>query len=162
MGNMPRSTRAWEIPTTGCNSHPASTTCSPLIPSTRASVLPSSADRSRPSGGCRPRFGSSDNIASHISRSVSGTQRRIWHSCNIWQMLVSCLDLELETHNWAKKSYWTALAQTRLASCSMRTIPRVCSKAANPSSHVATAPSLLYSSLSWARSCPYSSMTTKF
>jgi hypothetical protein len=40
----------------------------------------------------------------------------------------------------------------------MHTFPWVCSKATNPSSHTAMAPSLLSSSLSRARCCPYSSM----
>jgi hypothetical protein len=46
---------------------------------------------------------------------------------------------------------------TRTALCSMHVLQRVCSKAANPSSHAMMAPSLLSSSLSQAKSYSYSS-----
>jgi hypothetical protein len=77
MGSMPRSSRAWEIPTTSYDSHPAVTVRSPLLLFTRVWVLSSSADRSHPSGGCRPHSCSSVSIASHTSMSVSCRQRRI-------------------------------------------------------------------------------------
>jgi hypothetical protein len=72
------------------------------------------------------------------------------------------MDLELEMHAWVKKFCWIASARTRLASRSMRTFPRAHSKAANPSSHMVMESSLLSSSLSQARSYPYSSMAITF
>jgi hypothetical protein len=148
MGSTPRSTRALEIPTTSCNSRLASVARSLLILSMCAWILSSSADRFCLSGGCMPYSCSSTSIASHTSRSVSCRQRKIWRSSNVRLRSVSCLDLELEMHVWAKKSCWTALAQMQLASCSVCTSPRACSKATKPSSHTAMTPSLLSSSLS--------------
>jgi hypothetical protein len=49
--SMPRSTRALEIPMTSCDSRPASTARSPLIPSTRMRVSSSSTDRFHLLGG---------------------------------------------------------------------------------------------------------------
>jgi hypothetical protein len=86
MGSLPRSTRALEIPMTGCDSCSASTECSPLIPSTRAGVSSSSADRSCLSGRCRTHTCSSASIASCTSRSISCRQR---HSSNVWLRLMS-------------------------------------------------------------------------
>jgi hypothetical protein len=70
-GSMPRSTRALEIPMTSYASRPASAVCSPLILSTCMRVFSSSAERSCPSRGCRPRSCNSTSITSHTSRSVS-------------------------------------------------------------------------------------------
>jgi hypothetical protein len=75
-----------------------------------------------------------------------------FYSCKKW--VLQCV--------WIKKSCLTALARTRLASHSVCTFPRARSKATDPSSHMAMAPSLLSSSLSRARSGPYNSMTTAF
>jgi hypothetical protein len=133
-GSIPRSTRAWKIPTTSCDSHPTSTACSPLIPSMRTRISSNSTVRSCPSGGRRPRACSSTNIASCTSRSVSCKQRRIWHSASVQLRSVSCLDLKLEALAWAKKSCWTTSAQTRLVSRSACTSLRVRAKATNPSS----------------------------
>jgi hypothetical protein len=160
MGSMPRSTRALEIPTTSYGSRLALVMHLLLILSTCTWVMSSSADRYRPSGGCMLLSSSSTNITSHTSKSVSYRKRRIWSSSNIRLRSMSYLDMELETRAWVKKSCWTALGRTRPASCSMSTFPRARSKAANPSSHAMMAPSLLSSSLSWARSCPCSSTTT--
>jgi hypothetical protein len=54
--SMPRSTRASKIPTTCHDSHSASVAHSPLITTTRTWVLPSSTDRSLPSGGMQTTF----------------------------------------------------------------------------------------------------------
>jgi hypothetical protein len=70
------------------------------------------------------------------------------------------LDLELDACTWAKKSRWMASAWTRQASHFMRMSPSVRAKAIDPSSHTTTPPSRLSSSLSQARSCPYSSTAT--
>jgi hypothetical protein len=59
-------------------------------------------------------------------------------------------------------SCWTSSAQMRLTSCFVCTSHRAHSKAINPSSHAVMAPSQLSSSLSWVRSCPYSSTATTF
>jgi hypothetical protein len=122
---MTRSTRALEIPTSYCDSHPASSALSPLIPSTCTLVLPISADRSLPSGGCRPRSCSYTSIASRTSRSVSYRQRRIWRSSNVRLRSVSYLVPELQTRARAKKSCWTALARTQLASHYVCTFPAI-------------------------------------
>jgi hypothetical protein len=111
MGSMPRSTRALEIPMTSCDSHSASVVRSPLIPSTCAVVSSNSADKSRPSGGCRPRAYSSVSIASCTSRSASSRQRRIQHSSNDRLRSVSRLDRKLEVSDREEKSYPTASAQ---------------------------------------------------
>jgi hypothetical protein len=88
--SMSRSTRAWKIPMTSCDSCPASTAHSPLIPSTRAWACPSSTDRSHPSGGCKLCACSSANIASCTSRPVTCRQRRI---SNFRLRPMSCFDL---------------------------------------------------------------------
>jgi hypothetical protein len=155
-------TKALEIPMTCYDSRPASVARSPLILSTHTQVWSSSVDRSRLLGGCKPRSWSSASIASLTSMSLSYMQRRIWHSSNVRLRLVSCLDLELETRAWVKKSCWTTSAQTCLVSHFMCTFPRARSKTANPSSHTTMTPSLLSSSLSRARSCPCSSTATAF
>jgi hypothetical protein len=160
--STPRSTKVMEIHLNNYDSHPPSVVHSPLLLSTPTQILSSSADRSRSLGGCRPRYCSSTSISSHTFRSISCRKRRIWHSSNLRLRLVSCLGLELEAHAWAKKSCWTASARTRLSSCSVCTSPRAHSKATNPSSHMMMAPSLLSSSLSQARSYPYSSAATAF
>jgi hypothetical protein len=159
-GSMPRSTRSLEIPTTSYDSCLASMSRSPLTLSACVRVLSSSTDRSCPSGGCRPCSCSFASIASCTSWFVSCRQRRIWHSSSARFRSVSYFDLELEMRAWAKKSCWTTLARMRLTSHSMSTFPRARSKATNPSSHVVMAPSLLSSSLSRARSYPYSLTAT--
>jgi hypothetical protein len=82
-GIMPSSTIALQISTTSCDSHLTSAAHSPSILSMHVLILSSSADRSHPSGGCRPRSCSSTSIASHTSRFVSCRQRRIWHSFKV-------------------------------------------------------------------------------
>jgi hypothetical protein len=125
-GSMPRLTRASEIPTTSCDSRLASAARSPLILSMRVWVPSSSAERSCPSGGCRPRSCSSANVASHTSRFVYCRQRWIWYSSSVRLRSVSCLDQELDMHARAKKCCWTASARTWPKSRSMTTFPRVC------------------------------------
>jgi hypothetical protein len=123
--------------------------------STRASKIPMTCYNSRPaSAACSPL------ILSHLQRLLQAKKDRC--SSNIQLRSVSCLDLELEARTKAKKSCQTTSARTLLASLSMHTSPTTHSKAANPSSHAAMAPSLLSSSLSRARSYPCSSTTTAF
>jgi hypothetical protein len=104
--SMPRSTRALEIPMTSCDSRPASTARSPLIPSTRTRVSSSSTDRFHllGGGGCRPRACSSASITSCTSRSISYRQRRIWYFSNVQLRSVSRLDMELVVRACAEKS----------------------------------------------------------
>jgi hypothetical protein len=158
MDSMPRWAKALEIPTMCCDNRIASTACSSVISSAGAWVWSSSVNKSHPSKECRPRSSSSASITSRTSRSTSYRMTRIWCSSNVRPWLVCCLDLELDTHTWTKKSHRMALAWTWQASCSTCTSPSVRAKAANPSS--AMTPSRLSSSLSRARSCPYSSMCT--
>jgi hypothetical protein len=112
MGSMPRSSRTMEILKTHCDSCSALAARSPLTLSTSTRALSNSADRSHPSVGCKSRSSSSNSIASGTSRSISCRQRKIGCSSNVRPSLVSCLDLELETRAWAKKSYWTASAHS--------------------------------------------------
>jgi hypothetical protein len=144
-------TRALEISTSNCDSCSASVVCSPSTPSTRAGISSSSTDRSRLSMGCGPRACSSASIASCTSRFVSYRKLRIWLSSNVLLRLMSCFNLELGARVYAGSAWM------RLVTRSMRTLPRVWWKAANPSSHEAMAPSMLSSSLSRARSCYYNS-----
>jgi hypothetical protein len=76
-GNSPRSARALEIPTTNCDSCPASAAHSPPIASTCARIPSNSANKSYPSWGCRPHACSYASIASHPSRSFSYWHQRI-------------------------------------------------------------------------------------
>jgi hypothetical protein len=82
----------------------ATMTCSLLISSMHVRVSSSSANRSRPSEGCKPRASSSASITSCTSRSASCMKRRIWHSFNVRLRLVSHLDLELKSRDWAETS----------------------------------------------------------
>jgi hypothetical protein len=133
---------------TNCDSYLASTVHSTSILTIGARISPSSATRSHLSKGCRMCACSSTSIASCTSRSISYRQRRIWHSSNIWLMLMlmHCLDLELEVCVQVRKSCWAASTWTRLTSCSTCTVPRAHSKVTYPSSHAAMAPSLLSNS----------------
>jgi hypothetical protein len=118
-----------------------------------ARVLSSSVDRSRPTGGCRPRSSSSASFASRSSKSISYRQRRGLYSSNVQLRAVSYLRPEQEAHTWEEKSRQTA-------SFSMLTSPSACAKAFSPSSHAKMVLSPLSSSLSQARSCSCNSMIT--
>jgi hypothetical protein len=103
-GNITSSTKVLEMSTASCISCPVSVAHSPLIPSTHAQIFSSFIDRSCPSKGCKPRTNSSASIASCTSRFVFYRQRWICRSSNVRLWLMSCLDLELEVRNRAKKS----------------------------------------------------------
>jgi hypothetical protein len=123
MSNMPKSTRASEIPTTSGDSYLASVARSSLILSTCARVMSSSDDKSRPKMGRKPCSSFSASITSHTSRSIYCRQRRILCSSNIRLSLVSCFNLEPEARTWAEKSCLAASAQTQLVSHSMNASP---------------------------------------
>jgi hypothetical protein len=73
---------------------------------------------------------------------------------------MECLELEVDAFILGRKSCREAFAWARSVPCSMHALPRVCSEAANPSSHIEMAPFLLSSNLSRVRSCSYSSTAT--
>jgi hypothetical protein len=148
MGIMPRLTRTPEIFMICCDSHSASATCSPSIPTTRVQAVFSSADRSLLPEGCRPRSISSASIVSLTSRSVSCRQRRVSRSSSARPRYLNYPGWELEAHTWVEKPHCAVFARARSASHLALTSPSVRAYAVNPSSHAMTTPSRLSGSLS--------------
>jgi hypothetical protein len=81
MGSIPRSTRVLEISITNSSS---------------------SADRSRLLKDCRSHTYTSASFASRTPRSISYGERRIWHSSNVRQKLIECLEPDVKVRVLAR------------------------------------------------------------
>jgi hypothetical protein len=123
MGSILRTTRVLKIPMTNVDSFLATVARSSSTTATRVRRSSSSADRSCMSNECWPHGYSSASFTSCTSMSISYREMRIWHSSNIWLILLECLELEVKACILARYSCQAASTWAHSVSCSMHAHP---------------------------------------